>query len=138
MLAGLTAQLEIRVEGNDLSDGLLNEEVGVVSTPRLLQLLEATSREAIKDHLPPGEEWLASGVRIRHLAPLPLGMKVTAHALLKEVRGNQLLFLVDAYDEVEKVAEGELEGILVPKDQTLESLRGKKEKAMTEARPRKR
>lgn len=136
MLAGLTAQLELRMEGNDLSDEFLNEEVGVLSTPKLLQLLEATSREAIKDHLTPHEEWLASGVRIRHLAPVPLGMKVTAHALLKEVRGNRLLFLVDAYDEVEKVAEGELEGILVPKDQTLESLRDKKAKATKEARPR--
>jgi predicted thioesterase len=43
-------------------------------------------------------------------------MKVKAHALLKEVEKNRLLFWVDAYDEKGKVAEGVHERILVSKE----------------------
>jgi fluoroacetyl-CoA thioesterase len=135
MIAGLTARLEMRVEENDLSPELRREEFGVLSTPRLVQLLEATSREAVREHLAPNERFLGTGVNIRHLASTPAGMKVTAHALLKEVRENRLLFLVDAYDETEKVAEGELEGILVPEDQIFERVRSKRGKGGAETRP---
>jgi predicted thioesterase len=64
-------------------------------------------------------------VRIKHLSPTPLGKKVTAHALLKEVDKNRLLFLVEAYDEIEKVAEGEHERILVPKERFLQKIERK-------------
>lgn len=39
-------------------------------------------------------------------------MKVIANALLKGVNKNRFFFLVDAYDEKEKVAEGEHERVL--------------------------
>jgi predicted thioesterase len=53
-------------------------------------------------------------------------MKVAAHALLKEVDENRLLFLVDAYDQKEKVAEGEHERILVSKERFLQKVERKK------------
>jgi predicted thioesterase len=52
-------------------------------------------------------------------------MKVIAHAILKEVDKNRLIFWVDAYDEIEKVAEGEHERILVSKERFLQKV-GKK------------
>jgi predicted thioesterase len=53
-------------------------------------------------------------------------MKVTAHALLKSVDKNRLLFTVDAYDQKEKVAEGEHERILVPLARFLQRVEEKK------------
>jgi predicted thioesterase len=53
-------------------------------------------------------------------------MKVTAHALLKEVDKNRLVFVVDAHDEVEKVAEGEHERILVPRERFLQKVEKKR------------
>ena len=67
-------------------------------------------------------------MKVRHLSPTPLGMKVTAHALLKEVDKNRLLFVVDAYDETDKVAEGEHERILVSKERFLQKVNRKKER----------
>jgi predicted thioesterase len=64
-------------------------------------------------------------VRIKHLSPTPLGKKVTAHALLKEADKDRLLFFVEAYDEMEKVAEGEHERILVPKERFLQKIERK-------------
>jgi len=55
-------------------------------------------------------------------------MKVTAHALLKEINKNRLLFLVDAFDEKEKVAEGEHERILVSKERFLQKVESKRQR----------
>jgi predicted thioesterase len=65
---------------------------------------------------------LGTEVKIKHLSATPLGMKVTANALLKGVEKNRLLFLVNAYDEKEKVAEGEHERVLISKDRFLQKL----------------
>jgi len=53
-------------------------------------------------------------------------MKVTGHAILKEVHKNHLLFLVDAYDEKEKVAEGEHERVLVSKEHFSQKVKKKR------------
>jgi predicted thioesterase len=53
-------------------------------------------------------------------------MKVTAHALLKEVDKNRLFFLVDAFDERDKVAEGEHERILVSKERFVQRVEKKR------------
>ncbi len=45
-------------------------------------------------------------VDVRHLAPTPVGGRVTASARLVSVEGRRLTFKVEAHDELEKVAEG--------------------------------
>jgi predicted thioesterase len=53
-------------------------------------------------------------------------MKVTANALLRGIEKNRLLFLVDAYDEKEKVAEGEHERVLVSRERFLQKVKEKR------------
>jgi predicted thioesterase len=69
---------------------------------------------------------LGTEVKIKHLSATPLGMKVTANALLKRIDKNRLFFLVDAFDEKEKVAEGEHERVLVSKDRFLQKVEKKR------------
>ena len=69
---------------------------------------------------------LGTKVEIKHLSPTPLGMKVTANAILKGVDKNRLFFLVDAFDELEKVAEGEHERVIVSKDWFIQKVEKKK------------
>jgi fluoroacetyl-CoA thioesterase len=104
MVPGLTGKSEMIVKEEDLVSQLGDVIANVLSTPRLIQLLEAAAIDAI------------------HLSATPLGMKVTANALLKGVEKNRLLFLVNAYDEKEKVAEGEHERVLISKDRFLQKL----------------
>ena len=125
MLPGLNGKSEMVVKEEDLVSRLKDMSVAVLSTPRLIQLLEAAAIEAIQEFIPPDQLSLGTLVRIKHLSPTPLGKKVTAHALLKEVDKNRLLFLVEAYDEIEKVAEGEHERILVPKERFLQKIERK-------------
>jgi predicted thioesterase len=51
---------------------------------------------------------------MRHLAATPIGMTVRARAVLRETDGRRCLFDVEAWDEVEKIAEGRHERYLVP------------------------
>ena len=126
MLPGLNGVSEMVVAEEDLVSHLGGVSVDVLSTPRLIQLLEAAAIETIKDYVPDEQVSLGTRVNIKHLSATPLGMKVTAHALLRSVEKNRLTFMVDAYDEKEKVAEGEHERILVSKGRFLQRVEEKK------------
>jgi predicted thioesterase len=65
-------------------------------------------------------------IRIQHLAAAPLGAKVRAEACLKRVEGRRLLFDVAVFDEIEKLAEGENEQLIVSVDRFLSRLKNKK------------
>ena len=54
-----------------------------------------------------------AGVDMRHLAATPVGMTVRAKAVLRETDGCRCLFDVEAWDEVEKIAEGRHERYVV-------------------------
>jgi fluoroacetyl-CoA thioesterase len=122
MVPGLIGKSEMIVKEEDLVSQLGDVTVNVLSTPRLIQLLEAAAIEAIQDFIPTDQVSLGTEVKIKHLSATPLGMKVTASALLKGVGKNRLFFLVIAYDEKEKVAEGEHERVLISKDRFLQKL----------------
>lgn len=122
MVPGLIGKSEMIVKEEDLVSQLGDVTVNVLSTPRLIQLLEAAAIDAIQDFIPTDQVSLGTEVKIKHLSATPLGMKVTANALLKGVEKNRLLFLVNAYDEKEKVAEGEHERVLISKDRFLQKL----------------
>ena len=120
MMPGLTGESEMIVGKEDLVSRLDDGAVEVLSTPRLIQLLEAAAVNAVQDFLMANQLTLGTSVSIRHLAATPEGMKIRAHALLRGVEKNRLFFLVDAFDEEEKVAEGEHQRLLVDKKQFLE------------------
>jgi predicted thioesterase len=126
MVPGLAGKSEMIVKEEDLVRQLVELSVDVLSTPKLIQLLEAAAIGAIRDFIPTDQVSLGTGVNIKHLSATPLGMKVTANALLKGVDKNRLVFLVDAYDEKEKVAEGEHERVLVSKERFLQKVEKKR------------
>ncbi|MGZ3537383.1 MAG: thioesterase family protein [Thermodesulfobacteriota bacterium] len=126
MVPGLTGKSEMVVKEEDLVSQLGGVPVAVLSTPKLIQLLESAAVVAIRDFIPPDQVSLGTEVRMKHLSATPLGMKVTANALLKSVEKNRLFFLVDAYDEKEKVAEGEHERVLVSKEGFLQRVEKKR------------
>jgi predicted thioesterase len=43
---------------------------------------------------------------VKHLAATPVGMKVRARAVVREVDGRRYVYDIEAHDEQEKVAEG--------------------------------
>ena len=126
MTPGLTGIAEMVVAEEDLVSRLGGMAVDVLSTPRLIQLLEEASINAVAGALSPDQLTLGAEMRIKHLSATPLGMKVRAYAILKRIDGNRLLFWVNAHDELEKVAEGEHERVLASKERFLQRVEKKR------------
>ncbi len=126
MVPGLCGESEMIVKEEDLVYDLKGVAIEVLSTPRLIQLMEKAAIKAIQEFIPNGQISLGTGVKIKHIAATPLGMKVKANALLKETVKNRLIFLIDAYDEKGKIAEGEHERVMVSREQFLQKIEKKR------------
>ena len=79
--------------------------VAVLGTPALVALMERVAVAAVADHLVEGESTVGARIDVKHLAPTPVGMRVTACARLAEVEGRRLRFRIEAHDDREKVGE---------------------------------
>ena len=62
---------------------------------------------------------MSTRIDITHLAATPIGMIVSAQATLSKVDGRRLVFDVVAHDEVERIAEGVHERVLVDEQRFL-------------------
>jgi uncharacterized protein (TIGR00369 family) len=122
---GLKGQEEMVVGRQDLASVMGNVGAEVLSTHRVVLLMELAARNAIKDCLPEGKMTVGTFVRIQHLAAAPLGSKVRAEAQVTKVDGRRLVFEVAVYDEFEKIAEGENEQLIVSIDGFLARIKKK-------------
>ena len=103
---GQAATVERVVTRELTADVLGNPGVTVFATPFVINLLEHAAHAVMVPHLAPGAATVGTGVDVRHLAATPPGMRVRAKAVLRETDGRRFLFEVEAWDEVEKIAEG--------------------------------
>jgi fluoroacetyl-CoA thioesterase len=111
---GQRAELEITVAPEQTAHVLGNQGVNVFATPFVITLLENVSSAVLRPFIPPGGGSVGTMVEMKHLAPTPVGMKVRASATVLESDGRRVLFQVEAFDEVEKIAEGRHERFIVP------------------------
>ena len=78
----------------------------ILATPRLIGVLERTAREALSPFLEANERSVGIELDLRHLAPTPLGQKVTCTARIILCDGSQITFHVEARDEHELIVRG--------------------------------
>ena len=78
----------------------------ILSTPNMVALMEACALELAKAYLEEGETTVGAEIHCRHLAPTPVGMKVTATARLREIERRKMWFDIEVNDEKGKCGEG--------------------------------
>jgi fluoroacetyl-CoA thioesterase len=122
---GLQGVKEMRVERRHLASTLGNIGAEVLSTHSVALLMEQSSRDAIADCLPEGKITVGISISLRHFAATPLGLTVRSESRLVKVEGRKLRFQVVVRDEVEKIAEGENEQVIVSIDTFLDKVRTK-------------
>jgi predicted thioesterase len=110
---GLRGKAEMIVGSEDLASFAGNLGAEVLSTHRVVLLMEQAARDALSGCLGEGMMTVGTAVRVRHLAATPLGARVQAEAKVTGVDGRRLLFEVRVYDELETIAEGENERYVV-------------------------
>ncbi len=99
----------------------------VLATPRLISFLERTAHLAVLPYLTQGQSTVGIHVDVRHLAATPVGMEVRFRAELVEVDRRRLRFKVEAWDEVEKIGEGEHERFIIDWQRFLDGIEKKRQ-----------
>lgn len=112
--AGLTHEFTRTVSEADTAASSGGEKLPhVLSTPRIISWMEAASHMAVVSKLDEDQTSVGTMVNMRHLAATPVGMQVRVKSELREVDGRRLKFYVEAFDEVEKIAECEHERFII-------------------------
>lgn len=122
---GLKGTKEMVVERKDLASFVGNIGADVLSTQRIVVLMERAAMNAIEGLLPEGKMTVGTTINMKHLAATPLGVRVRAEARLTEIDGRRLVFEVMVYDEFEKIAEGENGRFIVSVEKFLEKIKMK-------------
>lgn len=113
--------LEIGIKGsssctvtlNDTAKALGSGGLDVLSTPKLIALMENAALLSVRPCLEEGSDTVGTLLNVKHLAATPVGMTVRAETELIEIDRRRLVFSVKAWDEVELVGEGTHERFIV-------------------------
>ena len=103
---GTTGEFKFTVAQEHLIDFATGGMPAVLSTPRLIGLLERTAREALHPFLEDAERTVGMELEIRHLAPTPLGANVTCLARVIATEESTVTFHVEARDDHELILRG--------------------------------
>lgn len=101
--------------------------VDVFGTPAMIALMEEAAINAVDSKLPQGHATVGTQLDIKHISATPIGLNVTARAELKEIEGRKLTFRVEAFDEIEKIGEGNHQRFIIELERFRERA-GKKSK----------
>jgi predicted thioesterase len=103
---GTIGQLTFTVASEHVIDFATDGMPAVLSTPRLIGLIERTARESLYPFLDPDERSVGIEIELRHLSPTPLGASVTCLTRVIQAEGSQITFQVEARDAHEVIARG--------------------------------
>lgn len=110
---GITGEAHTVVNDTNTAAAVGSGGVAVFSTPMMLALMEMAALRAVQPHLAEGETTVGTMAAFKHTAATPRGMQVRAVARLEAVEGRKLTFVVEAFDEREKIGEGTHERAIV-------------------------
>ena len=101
----------------EVTDEMTAKRIGsagskILSTPNMVALMEAA---------------VGAEIHCRHLAPTPVGMKVTATACLRSIERRKMWFDIEVHDEKGKCGEGSHLRIMVAPKGIQEKAEGKQE-----------
>ena len=103
---GTTGEFKFTVAQEHVIDFASAGMPAVLSTPRLAGLIERTARESMVPFLDEKERTVGVELEIRHLAPTPLGQRVTIITRVIQVEAKLVDFQFEVRDEHELVARG--------------------------------
>ncbi len=95
---GASADLSLTVEQEHTAERWGSGDLRVFATPHMIALMECAAVAAVDHLLPEGYQTVGTLVHVDHVAPSPMGSRVTASARLTSVEGRKLLFEVEASD----------------------------------------
>jgi fluoroacetyl-CoA thioesterase len=123
---GLAFSKEVQVDESRCI-GFMGKEGAVYATPRMVSDVEHACRDMLLEHLDEGEDSVGTHVSIDHLAPTPIGLKVTVEVSVAEVDRRKVVFNFSVRD-IEEVGRGTHVRFVVETAKTRERLAAKRAK----------
>ena len=121
---GLSAIAKMTVTESDTATALGTGDVPVLATPRVAQLAEDATVQAVASNLDDGTTTVGYRLQLDHLAPTAVGGQVHAEAILESVEGRRLTFRVSVNDGRGLVAAGRITRVIVERNRFLEKAGG--------------
>lgn len=110
---GLTKEMERETTEEMSAQKVYPHVPNVYATRAMVGHFEEVCADLVLPHLDEGEQTVGIGMKFKHLAATPLGMKVRFTAKLIEVEGKKLTFEVEGFDEVDKIGEAVHERFII-------------------------
>jgi fluoroacetyl-CoA thioesterase len=110
---GMTGEATTTVVHENTAASVGAGGVEVFGTPMMIALMENACWHTVATALDEGYVTVGTHVNVSHLAATLLGQTVRATAELIEIDGRRLVFRVEAYDERQKIGEGQHERAIV-------------------------
>lgn len=85
----------------------------VLATASLVSFLHLAAAKAVAPYLKQGQFTVGTKITLEQLASTPVGMEVKALLKLERLEGRRIGFLLEAYDEFEKICKGTHERYII-------------------------
>ncbi len=85
----------------------------VLATPWMIAYMERVSHRLLTCCLPEGYSSVGTHLDVRHLAPTPVGATIRVKAQVLSLDGNRVYFSIEAWDDQEKIGEGQHERVVI-------------------------
>ena len=113
MQTGIRGFSETVAAENCTASAMGSGALSVFATPAMIALIEEAAWKSVQPELEEGQATVGTKLQIEHLAATPVGMKVRAETVLKQVDGRRLVFSAEVFDEAGLIGKGEHERFIV-------------------------
>lgn len=122
LVLGLKGEASMVVGSDETAAFVGTGDAAVLSTPRLLQLMQEATMDALEGNLPEGI--ITAGLRINldHLHGTAVGTEVSATADLVRIEGRRLVFESEAYAKGRLVGTGRIIRVQIDRERFLANL----------------
>lgn len=103
---GTVGEMQFAVGQEHVIDFTSGGMPAVLSTPKLIGLIERTARESLFPFLSDDERTVGAEIEVRHLAPTPVGAQVTITTRVIHVEAKLIDFQFEVRDQHEVIARG--------------------------------
>jgi fluoroacetyl-CoA thioesterase len=104
---GMASESSLTVDEGRTAAHLGSGTLRVFATPSMVALIEDVCRRMVEPYLAAGESTVGVSLKVRHLAPTPMGQTVRCRAEVAAVEGVVITFRAEIWDPTEKIGEAE-------------------------------
>ena len=90
LTTGLKGKAEVKVDDTNTAVTMGSGSLKVFATPAMIALIEKAACKALEGQLEDGQTTVGTKLDVAHIAATPVGMNVTAEAVLTEIDNRDL------------------------------------------------